>query len=325
VLTATGDFIEYLWSTSDTTQSITITEGGIYSVVGYTETGCSTEDSINAPSPIEPFALQEICMVTQDSILEKNVLIYEPVLNVGVDSILCYRLNNLTSEYDWIGSNHISDSSIFLDTASIPAQQSYQYKIAIRDTCTHVSDLSPMHQTILLQANIGVGNEINLYWNPYVGFDYPNFGILRSVNAGEYFLIATVPNNIYSFIDLNPPNGQKKYKIRIDKNPPCNPQKKSLSFVESNPVELLPVSNSEFEFDRINIYPNPFETTLIIERPISDKNLNIDILDISGRKLGAYMFKLHETTLTLSISNLSPGIYFLCFNDVFRKLIVKSK
>ena len=322
-LTAIGNFVEYLWSTSDTTQTITISDGGIYSVIGYAESGCPTEDTIDAPYPAEPYPLL-ICMVTLDTATEKNVIVYEPLLNVGIDSVLFYRLNNVTSEYEWIGSININDLSIFVDNESVPSQQNYQYKIATRDTCDNIGELSAKHQTILLQASLGINNEINLFWNPYIGFDYPNFGIYRSLDGGEYILIANVPNNIYTFIDTYPPSGIKKYQIRVDKDPPCNPQMESYLFVGSNPVTIVPVAVKNNEFDDFKIYPNPFKTNLIIERPFSDKYINIDLMDVYSRVLETYVIKSRETSITLSVNYLSPGIYFLRFNGVFRKLIVKK-
>ena len=322
-LTAVGNFVEYLWNTNDTTQTITITDGGLYSVIGYTEAGCPTEEEINAPNPIEPYGLSKICMVTLEETLDKNIIIYEPDLNVGIDSVLFYRLNSLTSEFDWIGSNNINDTSIFIDQEAIPTQQNYQYKLSIRDTCSNISELSQLHRTILLQANTGVNDEINLFWNPYIGFDYPNFGIYRSVDGGEYFLIANVPNNTYTYTDLFPPFGEKKYQIRVDKDPPCNPQKNSYSFVGSNQVFFQTIDINKIEYDNILVFPNPFDDKLIIKRKLSDKTVIIELLDVFSRVMDTFILKSCETTRKISTEHLISGIYFIRINGVVEKRIVK--
>ncbi|MCK4664989.1 MAG: T9SS type A sorting domain-containing protein [Bacteroidales bacterium] len=322
-LIAIGDFEEYLWSTGETTQSITITTGGLYSVIAYSESGCPSEAEIYAPYPLEPYNQSKICMVTLDEEIEKNLIVYEPIVNVGIDSILFYRLNNQTSEYDGIGANSINDIGLFIDQGSVPAQQNYQYKIAIIDTCGKTSGLSPKHQTILLQANTGINNEINLFWNAYYGFAYPNFGVYRSVDGGEYILIANVPNNTYTYIDY-PPSGEKKYQVRVEKDPPCNPEKSTYSFVSSNSIVLQPGAINENEFGNFNIYPNPFDNDLIIERNQGLDEIKIELIDIYGRFMDTYLINSGETKTTISTDHLLPGVYYLRFNNIITKHIVKQ-
>lgn len=320
---AVGDFNEYLWSTGETTQSITITDGGEYSVIGYNESGCPTEVIFDAPYPLEPFTQSQICIVSLDEITEKNIIVYEPVYDVGIDSIMFYRLNNITSEYECIGSNSINDAGIFVDQAATPSQQNYQYKIAIKDTCNKTSVLSPVHRTILLQANLGVNDEINLFWNAYEGFDYSNFGIYRSSGGAEYFLIANVPNNTYTYIDLYPPSGANKYQIRIEKDPACNPEREVFSFVASNPVVINPDGISESELITFKVYPNPFYDNLIIERDPSVEGIKIDLFDVYGRLLNTFMMNSGESILYYSTDDLLSGFYYLRFNQLNTKCIIK--
>jgi hypothetical protein len=180
-----------------------------------------------------------------------------------------------------------------------------------------------VHRTILLQANTGVNDEINLFWNPYNGFDYPNFGIYRSVGGGEYFLIANVPNNTYTYIDLVPPFGEKKYQIRVEKDPPCNPQKSSYTFVGSNPVFFQPVIVNIIEGDNVLIYPNPFDDNITIKRINADRKVPIDVINTIGVVVGNYKINSGENSITISTSHLISGIYFLRIDGIVRKQIVK--
>ncbi len=228
-LTAIGDFEEYLWNTGETTQSITITNGGYFSVIAYNASGCPTEDYIVAPDPVEPYPNQEICMVTLDQDFEKNLIVVEKNLDVGIDTIKYYRQNNSTGLYDPIGTTSINEEAIFIDDLTNPNQQSQRYKIAIIDTCNKQSSLSIEHRTILLQASTGVGGEVNLLWNPYEGFNYQSFEIYRRIGDGDFNLIAYTPYNTFSYTDLNPPSGDKSYQIRVEKDIPCDPAKKRVS------------------------------------------------------------------------------------------------
>lgn len=323
-LNAEGEFIDYLWSTGDTTQSITILNGGVYQVTGYGENECHSESVFDAPNPVEPYGQSEICMVTLNEEIDKNIIIYEPVEDVGIDSILIYRLNNLTSEYEWIGSNSINSTGMFVDQESLPAQQNYQYKIEIRDTCGRTSNLSELHQTMLLQSNVGINNEVNLFWNAYKGFDYPNFGIYRSNNGGDYILIANVPNNTYTFIDLFPPSGESKYQIRVERADPCIPNKSDFSYVASNAIILKPSAINEYDSQNIKIYPNPFEESFTVERGSPLVEMDVELVDAYGRVRETTKFFEGDNTMTVSTDKLSSGVYYLRFDHLFVRRIVKK-
>jgi hypothetical protein len=321
-LMAIGEFNSFLWSNGETTQTITISIGGSYTVTGYADLGCQSVANTYAPFPLEPFDQSQICMVTLDEENEKNIVVYEPDLGVGIDSVLIYRLNNTSSEYEWIGSNSLNEPGIYIDQEANPVQQSYQYKISIKDTCEKISELSPKHQTILLQANVGINNETNLFWNPYVGFDYPNFGIYRSIGNQEYFLIANVPNNIYSFTDTNPPYSGKKYQIRVEKSEPCNPEK-SYSYVSSNPVILETVGVSNKDNDSFKVYPNPFDDIITIKRTKANEEVNIEMINTYGTVLNSYLIHSGIESITISTRHLNSGIYFLRINGIIGQRIVK--
>lgn len=323
-LTAIGDFNSYLWNTGETDQVITISEGGDYSLVATGIMGCQSTAEISAPSPAEPFNEAEICMVTLNPESNKNIIIYEPFYNVGVDSVRLYRLNNQTSEYIWMGSRHIQGSSVFIDYASNPSQQSEQYKIAIRDTCGKLSELSSVHRTILLQANTGINGEVNLFWNAYEGLTYPNFGIYRKQAGGDYFLIANVPNNIYTFIDTYPPSGELEYQIRVEKDYSCYPVKDSYSFSGSNPVTMNPVGTHSLLLDDIKIMPNPFSDRITINRDHSTKDLDIELLDIYGRVLANHELYIGEESTEIPTKSLAKGVYYLRFDHHTSKQVIKQ-
>ena len=217
MLTATAGFESYLWNTGATTQTIEVDSSDTYRVTATNLSGCPSENAITVPDHVQPYSGEQICMVTLDSVSGKNVIVIEKTLNVGTDSLHIYRLDNLSSLYKKIGALGINDPGIFTDNEAIPTQQSYQYKLSVKDTCGRESGLSTMHRTILLQANTGINHEVNLFWNPYEGFEYSTFEIYRSNTRGEFLLIANVPNTTYAFTDLTPPSGTNLYQVRVSK------------------------------------------------------------------------------------------------------------
>jgi hypothetical protein len=113
--------------------------------------------------------------------------------------------------------------SAWVDSSANSLQQSYSYKISVVDSCGRESALSPLHKTIHLQSNIGVNGEVNLSWSAYQGLSYGSFYIMRSLGNGSYTQIGQVSSSTYSFTDLNPPSGQKRYFIEIDIPGGCTP------------------------------------------------------------------------------------------------------
>jgi hypothetical protein len=308
-----------LWNTGDTTQTIEIDTGGIYSVRAVNPSGCPSEKIITVPDPIQPYNGEQICMVTLDSLSGKNVIVIEKTLNVGTDSIHIYRMDNLNSLYKLIGSLGINEPGIFTDNEAIPAQQSYQYEISVKDTCGRESGLSTMHRTILLQANTGINHEVNLFWNPYEGFEYSTFEIYRSNTRGEFLLIANVPNTTYAFTDLTPPSGTNLYQVRVSKESPCVPTKSIYSHVSSNVITSSNIGIGENQEILFTVHPNPASDNLTVTVKAQLVGSIYTITDQTGRIL--LTGKLTSEVSGINISELSPGMYLFKLGDQNKRIV----
>lgn len=308
-LTATGGFAEYLWSDGQTAQSIEITEGGFYSVIAKNSSGCISNADIIVSDAILPYSEEQICMVTLDELTGKNTIVIEKPMNVGTDSILIYRLNNLSSEYLPIGSIGINDNSVYVDEDAIPEKQSYQYSISVKDTCGNESKLSETHRTILLQSSIGVNKEVNLNWNPYEGFTYPNFEIYRRTDNNFFTLIANVPNNTYAFTDLTPPSGSNRYQIRVSSGNSCYPLKSSYSYVTSNIIELSTIGICENPTSNFSVLTNPVTDLLTLKCNADLLGSDYIIAELNGKALLYGKLTLEE--MNINVSQLTSGMYLL--------------
>ena len=319
-LSATPGFTSYLWSTGDTTQTIVVDTGGVYSVRGIKSSNCPSESAITIPNPLQPFSGEQICMVTFDSISGRNTILFDKTLNVGTDSISIYRLDNLSSLYVKIHSLGINEPGIFTDNGAIPAQQSYQYKISAKDTCGKESALSEVHRTILLQANPGFNHAVNLLWNPYLGFGYSNFEIYRKTDVrGDFILLANVPNNTYAFTDLNPPTGTIYYQIRITREAPCTIGGSQYTLVCSNIITVGNIGIDELQANSFTVCPNPADDKLTIKTIGQLAGSTYSISDPAGKKL--MTGKLTAEISTIDISQLSRGIYLLKLGRQIRKVV----
>jgi hypothetical protein len=306
-LTASNGFLSYVWNTGETSRSINPISGGIYNVEATNLSGCKSESQVIISDPQPPFNGEQICMVTMDEQTGKNAIVIEKTLNAGIDSILTYRIDNLTSQYKKVGSISVDNPGIYFDNGAIPSQQNYQYCISIKDSCGQESNLSPVHRTILLQANVGVNNEVNLFWNPYEGFDYPNFEIYRSNDGNPFFLIANVSNNTYTFTDLIPPSGTKRYQVRVSKEIPCDPSKSAFTSASSNIVNPNAIGIIENTASHFSIQPNPATDNLTLKCNADLLGTDYSIADLTGKILISGKIILGE--LNINVSELTAGMY----------------
>lgn len=161
-------------------------------------------------------------------------------LNVGV-----YKLSGTTSEYELIGVVPIEEGS-FIDVESAADINPQSYRIARRIINEGESELSDDHKTIHLSANLGVNDNVNLWWNNYEGATYANFQLQRlQPGASEWETFAVVANSTNSYTDNDVLSAQSDYRVVVEL-PSCEPNfNSSLVETASNVVSLSAVGISE--------------------------------------------------------------------------------
>ena len=220
---------------------------------------CKVRDTIEIISALTDSMYAEVCLLTIDSTNSHNLVTWEKNPNMGVITYRIHKQSTLTSQYEMIHEQAYSSLSEFVDLSSNASQEVARYKVSALDSCGNESTISPNHTTILLSSNLGASS-VNLSWNPYEGFSYPNFEIWRSLNGGiSYNLLANVANNTYAYIDNNAPQ-QAYYQIRISNGTGCITTKNSFNQVKSNIVDQAGNSIGISEInssDVFSIFPNP--------------------------------------------------------------------
>ena len=309
--------------------STTLTNGTTY-YASQTVSGCASSTRLAVTVSISSsIAYSEICLVSVDNNDGKNIVIWEKVANQRIKYYKIYKQNTITSQYDSIAFVPIDSFSDFKDFNSNPSQQSDSYKISAVDSCGIEGPILSAHTTIHLTANQGVNNNVNLLWNAYSGFTYPNFEIYRSNNGAAYTLIGTVANTTYSFTDLTPPAGTNYYYVSVTKPVPCNPAK-AVPVLKSNSNILdalgnQVVSTSEplISSNNFKIYPNPVKNILTLEVDPSYLGMNYRIADVLGREV--LNGTINEQINQISLQDLVPGIYILYSEkETFQYKIVKE-
>jgi len=332
----------YLWSTGADTEDLIGVNPGDYDVTVSDEGGCKAVQvaSIEADQPL----MNSICMVSVDSATNYNEVIWEKEVYEGVDYYNIYKESSQSDNYFLIGSVDLNEESIFVDTLSNPLQRSWRYKMSVVDICGVESEISENHKTMHLTINLGINNTINLIWDHYEGFDYETYYIYR-LAEGEWAKIDSVPSNLTSYTDENPPEGELFYMIEILHPFGCDIEKKAGRKKSSRSNVSNPVLNSppppppppgmEYEFGqiftRIDIYPNPNEGKYFIDlETLRKEAVWYTVYSSSGdiieqRFIGEIS---GDHIQEVDISTQSAGVYFVkvysANNFIVKKIILNK-
>jgi hypothetical protein len=312
------DYNTIIWNNGvSNATSINISQSGSYFVTVTDNTGCSTSSipidvnfSILDPVPV--------CIVTVDQITGKNNVVWEPVTSNLINSYVILKETNVANEYAQIGTVAYGSSGIFEDVNSDPQIQANRYKLALIDTCGILSSGSNFHKTIHLAANQGLGNNVNLMWSGYEGFDFGSYSIYRGSSASTLNLITTIASNLNSYTDVNPPAGETFYMIEVA-GVSCDPQR-TLIYSHSNILDST-VGIEEFSSTRISLYPNPAKTNIILQVNSTLIGQEYVVFDAVGKVI--YKNKIQSTNEIIQLENFNNGNYFVKVNEVVRRFIVQ--
>jgi hypothetical protein len=317
-----GNPTDYQWTNGATTQNINNLNPGFYSVSVTGASGCITvlggtvESTL--PDPIE------ICLVTVDSTTNTNLVVWEKPITTGIDHFNIYRETSQAGLYQLVGSVLYSDESIYNDLVASPNVRSWRYKISSVDDCGNESELSLSHKTIHLVISHGLGNDINLFWDSYEGFNYSNFIVRKHTNAAGWTTIQTMPNNLFTFTDQALDTDGLFYEVTVAAPSLCSSTKIAQDFntTRSNRDNRLstgqPNSLSELLNQVVNIYPNPANNFLNVENS-SSQIIEARILDQTGRVISSTTLVPGQTKI--DCGKLAMGVYNLELHSLGAKTL----
>jgi len=283
----------YIWSNGGTTSSINIITSGIYHVTVTDSTGCLYIGSINILDTLPNLNPQSYCIVTVDTTTNKNMLIWDKTNNVGTASYNIYKETTFAGVYALLANQLFGTFSTFIDTTSQPIVVAARYKITTVDSCGVESDTTPHHKTIHLTVNQGTGNSWNLIWDAYEGITFPTYYIMRGTTPHNLVVIDSVQSTLYSYTDLNPPNGMVYYAIEMVGFTLCTPSAPphGKHITNLNTVSLSNIENQigngigdiSYSGNTVVVYPNPSSHSFNIDYHLSSANSLFKIYDVTGR------------------------------------------
>ncbi len=269
-----------------------------------------------------------ICMITVDPVAEKNIIVWEKTIGIGISSYNVYREVRVRNNYVFLGNVPFLQISAFTDTNSFPQRQQYRYKISAIDTCGNESAMSPDIKPFFL--SVFFCSEGNcLAWEPSkeneVECLFNTIIIYRGTDPLMLFPVDTIPAFNSTYVDLKENllyNGKIYYRIAGVKEIPCNADQLSnnnnaeiiYSQVFSNLVSLYrdPTNFISIEYSgKISISPNPFENETILKWENTPYgNSDLFLYDLKGTLIKK-ISGLEKSEYILQRENLPGGCYII--------------
>ncbi|MBI3509420.1 MAG: T9SS type A sorting domain-containing protein [Bacteroidetes bacterium] len=267
---------------------------------------------------------EQICFVSVDTALDKNVVIWErwgSPLN-GYYNI--YKENPITGQYALLASQPISQFTTYTDMASTPQLNADRYVITTVNPCGQESDTSYHHRTIFLQTTPDGTGGFDLAWTAYEGLPVTQYNIYRGTSISTLSLLTTVTSTtIYN--DPAPPAGVNYYLVEaVHPFGGCAPSRTINSSYQpldySNALSNINTANpngiaqDNLLQNSFSIAPNPNDGNfqLNIQVLISGK-IEVKVFDAIGQiayekteNAGAGIF-----TEKMDLSSLAKGVYMV--------------
>jgi hypothetical protein len=332
-----GQFNSYIWNNGATTDSIIISESGEFCVTVTDGNGCMNKSDTVHVVLNSPFANQELCMVTIDTISKHNLLIWGRPINEKISDFRLWRESGSSGNYIPIATIAYNALNQFLDTVANPNAFSYKYKISIIDSCYNESVLSDFQRTMQLTVSLNpMGGGNNLIWTDYMTgtSQYADhYTIYRGYNPN---LLLPVYNNVLpsgsgvtTMVDIVTSAGKYYYRIGYSLTNTCTSSSikdiaASYDQSFSNTVEISSLGISMYDHSQeFTLFPNVVQNELTIETSADGKQ-NFDIVNSLGQVVYSMIV---EKKGTFNVSFLPIGVYMVRLvsaNSTIVKRVIKQ-
>ena len=313
--------LSYLWSNGSTSEDLVNTNPGLYILMATDTNLCVNSDEFALPSKLAGYR-PEICLVTVDDTINRNVVVWNKEYDRGIAAYRIYRQTSLQNFYLRVGTVPFDSLSIFKDSIASADIRSWRYKITAIDSCGYETPKSDFQKTIHLVIKPDTANnKVNLFWDYYDGLPFSKYYILREDIAG-YSVIDSVNSNVLSYTDANPPSIGVGYRIDAVVSQACDP---ALRLNENGETVLTAVvkTRSNVKNNRTSgiikytkevswkVYPVPANDKLYIELENHVEQVDVELVNLMGQVVHQQLIERHETKLSLDVSGFNPGVYLV--------------
>ncbi len=292
---------------------------------------CGTAiDSVIVYLDSSNYMQEQICFVTTDTSVNKNVVIWERFNSQSAAAYNIYRETAVSGVYTQIASQPASQFSTYVDNTSVPQQQVYRYMITSVDSCGLESDTSFHHSSIHLQVSPSFFGGWNLNWNAYEGLPIQTYNIYRGSSISTMTLLTQVSGSTFAYTDLTPPPGNLWYMVEaVHPFGGCAPSRLNGSdrrmevdynAIHSNlePTNGVTVEENAMLQSSMSVSPNPGNGNFILQFvSIAGTDADITITDALGRVV--YSTQQNGTgsvlRVELNLASLASGVYNVHVNS----------
>ncbi|CAG5077141.1 T9SS type A sorting domain-containing protein [Parvicella tangerina] len=273
--------------------------------------------SLSAQPPVA-----QICLVTVDTSLTHNVVVWERADQVSlhpIDSMYIYRRVPGTGDsliavvdYDSLSEYHDYDAN--------PNLKPYLYRIAAKDDQGSLGPQSLPHTTMHFVAVENGSGEFWLKWTPYVGrqIDYYQCWDMTTTPQTPDLINATVDDQDTSWQFMSAQPGTYEMKVDVSWIAGCTSTKANHNTTRSNKATGIftgtggTATVEEEALQEVYAAPNP--TSDVVRVTFSSSTwtpIKIKVMDVNGRIIREYpeMKVMGQYHQDIDLSDLSSGIY----------------
>jgi hypothetical protein len=292
---------------------------------------CGTAtDSVIVYLDSSNYMQEQVCFVTTDTSVNKNVVIWERFSSQTAAAYNIYRETSVSGVYTQIASQPASQFTTYVDNASVPQQQVYRYMITTVDSCGMESDTSFHHSSIHLQVSPSFFGGWNLNWNAYEGLPIQTYNIYRGSSISTMTLLTQVSGSTFAYTDLTPPPGNLWYMVEaVHPFGGCAPSRLNGSdrrvevdynAIHSNlePTNGVTVEENAMLQSSMSVSPNPGNGNFTLQFvSIAGTDANITITDALGRVVYSSQQSGTGSVLRvdMNLASLASGVYNVHVNS----------
>lgn len=316
------------WSPSTYLSNPNIQNPVCYAPVSITYTlsvtyGCLTAtDVVNVIFDSTNYHYDQVCFVTVDTALNKNVVIWERFNSPTTGSYKIYRETSTAGVYALIATQSIALFTTYTDLTSTPSTNPDRYKITSVNSCGDESDTTGHHRTIFLTSTQN-GPVWDLAWTAYEGLPIATYNIYGGATVGTMTLLNSVSGSTFTYTDASPQTGINYYMVEavhpfggcapsLRLSGPLQPLENSNLYSNVSAISPNGISESDFYGASFTLMPNPGNGNIQLNVLLTHvQEIQIAVYDNLGRAV--YAQKENATSgnysTMLNLSSLSAGMY----------------
>lgn len=143
--------------------------------------------------------ISRVSATSDGSLIQWDSNMSSEVNEMLTGKVKVYRETAISGRYEVVGEANMTDGQ-FADNTSRPDIKSCRYMITLPTVYGTESQESEVHGTVLLMANQGLGNDINLHWNHYEGAQVATYTIYAGTSRDNLQVVDEVSGNTLSYV-----------------------------------------------------------------------------------------------------------------------------